>query len=242
MCVFSSTKFLCCLYHSESAWVNTTSVVLESVSVSARSSCPGIVSGDLVSHFVTVFIWWKMHICMGIPWNTVVKPRLPSITTAVNIHPCDSSICLPYRYVVMRSLVTSLHHRFFLSVGDLNTQTPYDRPQKVVSTTRMVVCGVSGMCRDGVCWSRYFCIVGTERWYATASCISVCFPHTYARHSCSRNICGRRSDWNCLWHSVHLYRRTPRRIPFFLTYKLRQNGHFFKTHGIKIWFYVANTT
>lgn len=218
-----------------------TSVVLVSVRVSTRSSCPGSVSGDRVNHFVTVFIWWKMHIWMGIPLKTVVKPRLPSITTAEKSHPCDSSICFPYRYVVIRSLVTSLHQRFFLSMGDRNTQTPYDRPQNVVSTMRIVVWGMSGTNRTGLHASRYFCIVGTERRYVVPSCTSVCFPHTYACQSCSRKGWGRRSDWNCLWHAVHLYRCTPRRVPFFLTFWLRQNGHFFKTHCSKVWFYVGNT-
>jgi len=103
---------------------NVSFVVSVSRSDIARSADPASVLGLRVRYLVTIFTWWNWHICTGIPSNTLAIPRFPSRTTPSTSHPCFRSSRSPSSYAAGVSSVTSLHQRFFLSVGERNTTTP----------------------------------------------------------------------------------------------------------------------
>src|SRR3989338_3089595 len=124
----------------------------------------------------------------------------------------------------MRSLSTSCHQIARFNSFEKKTQTPYVRPQNVVSTMRTVFCGVmfgsnmetrSSLSRTQTC----------DRFAAPASCFSVCLPSTYSDHSLSRIFFPRRDAWNDREHSRHRYHCTPLGEPFFLVNREPHDGH-----------------
>src|SRR3989338_685437 len=71
-------KFLYCLYHSVTAFVNIFSSDFAIENPIESSSCPASVSGWRGSFLLTICSWWNWQICTGTSLKTLGIKQLPA--------------------------------------------------------------------------------------------------------------------------------------------------------------------